>query len=449
MFVKFDPRKHKGFPLFELQGTRIGTMLADALVPSTATYEQASKAPWHYSVEVPDTGIIASKAVDGMRTMTVRAIPNIPIGAKAQHISFCRDGDGADSVNTAADKPSKTLRTKRRVKVGLKGGPGSGFYGHAGIPGHIGGSAPGSGRRATPMGLGSHDVTIDQLSDQLPDSIANDIQEAHSSLGESTPIQYHVVSDGYTMTPSADSPMAFYRSLRKISSIHEGMAADTTVSKRLAELTDQTAANAIGKNKLMISAGVSPKDVSKSAAHIVRSTIAGAFVGAAEEVGRQALTELRASIRRGDADPIGNFIKTVVTGMDRKSPTYRDLMDMKAELTNVSKYIDIKKDSVIRKAIDDTVDQLTGSRSAKTAARKIWNEAKPKLIRRAVTGAISGAVGGAAIGRATLTGRGGPVHKYILKQLRLGGQVTMGRGTWAMLLEKTDAGHRVHVYGVD
>lgn len=91
MLVDYDPEKHRGLPLFELQSEEgeSGSIVTRA-VPTSISHEIAARMPWYYMVEV----------------------------------------DG-----------------------GAKGGPGSGNYGHAGRPGEVGGSAPASGG-GSPTGSG-------------------------------------------------------------------------------------------------------------------------------------------------------------------------------------------------------------------------------------------------------------------------------------------------------
>lgn len=88
MITPFVPTKHKDLPLLELQDEQRGEVIASSYVPSSATFEEAVACPWYYAVDVPSA-------------------------TKARH----------------------------RVRVSVKGGAGSGFHSHAGIPGHLGGSA--------------------------------------------------------------------------------------------------------------------------------------------------------------------------------------------------------------------------------------------------------------------------------------------------------------------
>lgn len=88
MLVDYDPEKHRGLPLFEVQTRKKGDDILSVMVRSDVSHDVAAKTPWYYMVEV----------------------------SKAE-----------------------------------KGGPGSGHHGHQGRPGHRGGSAPGKGKMPNPV----------------------------------------------------------------------------------------------------------------------------------------------------------------------------------------------------------------------------------------------------------------------------------------------------------
>ena len=51
-YVDFDPKKHKGRKLFELQSKELDSgVIATVAVPSDTPFEQAAKTPWYYVVE--------------------------------------------------------------------------------------------------------------------------------------------------------------------------------------------------------------------------------------------------------------------------------------------------------------------------------------------------------------------------------------------------------------
>ena len=50
-YVDFDPEKHKGRKLFELQSKELGDVVATVAVPTDTPFEQAAKTPWYYVVE--------------------------------------------------------------------------------------------------------------------------------------------------------------------------------------------------------------------------------------------------------------------------------------------------------------------------------------------------------------------------------------------------------------
>jgi len=50
-FISFDPKRHKGFDLFESICKKASNKVEFQFRPSTASFEQAQKAPWFYFVE--------------------------------------------------------------------------------------------------------------------------------------------------------------------------------------------------------------------------------------------------------------------------------------------------------------------------------------------------------------------------------------------------------------
>lgn len=50
-FIPFDPKKHKTLDLFEAICKKLGNKVEFQFRPSTASFEQAQKAPWFYFVE--------------------------------------------------------------------------------------------------------------------------------------------------------------------------------------------------------------------------------------------------------------------------------------------------------------------------------------------------------------------------------------------------------------
>ena len=51
MMVDFDPKKHKDFPLYELQTREDDGLLATILVLADVPYEEAAQTPWYYVVD--------------------------------------------------------------------------------------------------------------------------------------------------------------------------------------------------------------------------------------------------------------------------------------------------------------------------------------------------------------------------------------------------------------
>ena len=50
-YVDFDPKKHKGRQLYELQSKELKGVVATVAVPTDTPFEQAAKTPWYYVVE--------------------------------------------------------------------------------------------------------------------------------------------------------------------------------------------------------------------------------------------------------------------------------------------------------------------------------------------------------------------------------------------------------------
>ena len=53
-YVDFDPKKHKGRQLYELQSKEMGDMVATVVVPTDTPFEQAAQTPWYYVVEAEE-----------------------------------------------------------------------------------------------------------------------------------------------------------------------------------------------------------------------------------------------------------------------------------------------------------------------------------------------------------------------------------------------------------
>ena len=58
-FIQYNPNKHKGVPLYEVQSERTGDFIAAVIVKSDVTHEIAALIPWYYLVK--KEGIIKSK----------------------------------------------------------------------------------------------------------------------------------------------------------------------------------------------------------------------------------------------------------------------------------------------------------------------------------------------------------------------------------------------------
>jgi len=55
-YIPFDPKKHKGRPLYEVQSVDNddGNMIDSVIVLSDISYDIAQEVPWLYLVEEPD-----------------------------------------------------------------------------------------------------------------------------------------------------------------------------------------------------------------------------------------------------------------------------------------------------------------------------------------------------------------------------------------------------------
>ena len=53
-YIPFDPEKHEGRKLFEMQSKEVGDLIATVVVPTDTPFEQAAKTPWYYMVEAEE-----------------------------------------------------------------------------------------------------------------------------------------------------------------------------------------------------------------------------------------------------------------------------------------------------------------------------------------------------------------------------------------------------------
>ena len=60
-YIQYDPVKHKGLPLYEIQSETLGDIIATVAVKSTAIHEIAARMPWYYLVDEDD--IIKDKQI--------------------------------------------------------------------------------------------------------------------------------------------------------------------------------------------------------------------------------------------------------------------------------------------------------------------------------------------------------------------------------------------------
>ena len=54
-YVDFDPEKHQGRQLYELQTKKRDGILATLPVPVDTPFDQAAQTPWYYVVEAEDS----------------------------------------------------------------------------------------------------------------------------------------------------------------------------------------------------------------------------------------------------------------------------------------------------------------------------------------------------------------------------------------------------------
>lgn len=101
-YVSYEPQKHKGLPLYEIQSKEMGEgNIASVAVPTDISHELAAQMPFYYMVKSSD---ISKKS-----------------------------------------KESQLPLILNNQRVIIKGGPESGFHGHQGLPGIWGGSTARSG----------------------------------------------------------------------------------------------------------------------------------------------------------------------------------------------------------------------------------------------------------------------------------------------------------------
>jgi hypothetical protein len=53
-FIQYNPKKHKGLPLYEIQSEEKGPFIASVVVKSDVTHEIAAQIPWYYIVKKED-----------------------------------------------------------------------------------------------------------------------------------------------------------------------------------------------------------------------------------------------------------------------------------------------------------------------------------------------------------------------------------------------------------
>jgi len=53
-FVPFDPEKHEGQMLYEIQKDKTGNVIDFVVVPADVSFEQASQTPWYYVVKAEE-----------------------------------------------------------------------------------------------------------------------------------------------------------------------------------------------------------------------------------------------------------------------------------------------------------------------------------------------------------------------------------------------------------
>lgn len=62
-YIPFDPSKHEGKQLFEIQSARYGQIIKTIVVPSMATFDEAQRAPYFYLVEAIKFGELKESSV--------------------------------------------------------------------------------------------------------------------------------------------------------------------------------------------------------------------------------------------------------------------------------------------------------------------------------------------------------------------------------------------------
>ena len=55
MYIDFDPEKHRGKKLFEVQTVEGDDTLDTVVVPSDTPFDQAAQTPWYYVVDAEDS----------------------------------------------------------------------------------------------------------------------------------------------------------------------------------------------------------------------------------------------------------------------------------------------------------------------------------------------------------------------------------------------------------
>ena len=51
MIINFDPKKHKGYHLYEIQTYEENGLMVTTLVATDTPFEEAVKSPWYYMVD--------------------------------------------------------------------------------------------------------------------------------------------------------------------------------------------------------------------------------------------------------------------------------------------------------------------------------------------------------------------------------------------------------------
>jgi hypothetical protein len=377
MITPFVPTKHKGLPLLEMQDEQNGDVISTKYVPSTSTFEDAAMCPWYYAVDVPS----ATKA-------------------------------------------------KRKVRVGVKGGSGSGNYGHAGRPGIVGGSS--TVRIGLPSaGLGLHHIKASDLNKYLPKTVAADVGAVASKLGRAE-VKIHVVPEGYIVNNAGGGVVVSYNSLKKLSRTTEAVAGarpkrvpkNTTPEDydKISQLLGRPNDVMIDETPGSVSVG---RAIARAGGHVAKGAVTGALAGA---VGGGA-TELADLILSGKLDSklkrsgtrIGRVdIGSMVNFIKRRKP--------KTEAEAGAAIGAVLSKPSIRKTIRDI------SAALHTSEGTVEHAFRDAMLRGAIAGGILG--GGSALQRVIERGTGQFKRepRYILKQLRTSGRASVGSQSWAMLI---------------